>query len=97
MQISQSTHRQTFIYNLTEDIRQRATDESLSFHTATAHVLLQWLGYEFDDLNFIDDGERGIDAWLTRESGIDVFRINNHELGVKGDLDLRAYPNNRIE
>ncbi len=57
MLVSKSTHRQTFINNLTEDIRQRANDESLSFHAATVHILLQWLGYEPEDVYFVDDGE----------------------------------------
>ena len=88
MQVSQSTHLRTFIYNLIEDIRQRASDESLSFHMAATHVLLQWLGYELDDLNFVDNGERGIDAWFATESDIDIFKIKTHELGVDADLDL---------
>jgi len=91
MQVSQSTHRQTFINNLTEDIRQRASDESLSFHAAAAHVLLQWLGYELDDVNFVNDGERGIDAWLATESGIDIFHINTHEMDAAGNLDLSTF------
>lgn len=91
MQVSQSTHRQTFIHNLTEDIRQRVSDESLSFHTAAVHVLLQWLGYELDDINFVDEGERGIDAWLARESGIDIFRVKTHELSLDGNLNLSVF------
>jgi len=91
MHVSQSTHRQSFINNLTEDIRQRASDESLSFHAATAHVLLQWLGFELEDVNFVDDGERGIDAWLATESGIDIYQIDTHELGAAGDLDLSTF------
>lgn len=91
MQVSKSTHRQTFIYNLTEGIRQRASDESLSFHAAAAHVLLQWLGYELEDVSFVDDGERGIDAWSATESGIDIFQIRIHELGASGDLDLSTF------
>lgn len=91
MQVSQSTHLRTFIYNLTEDIRQRASDESLSFHAAAAHVLLQWLGYELDDVSIVDDGERGIDAWSATESGIDIFQIKIHELDASGDLDLSTF------
>lgn len=91
MQVSQSTHRRTFINNLTEDIRQRASDESLSFQAATVHVLLQWLGYEPEDVYFVDDSERGIDAWLATESGIDIFQIKTHELRATGDLDLSTF------
>ncbi len=63
----------------------------MSFHAAAAHVLVQWLGYELDDVNFVDDGERGIDAWLATESGIDIFQIKTHELGVAGDLNLSTF------
>ena len=91
MLVSKSTHRQTFINNLTEDIRQRANDESLSFHAATVHILLQWLGYEPEDVYFVDDGERGIDAWLATDAGIDIFQIKTHELSAASDLDLSIF------
>src|SRR6266853_2366531 len=91
MQVSHSTHRRTFINNITKDILQRASDESLSFHAAAAHVLLQWLGYELDDVNFVNDSERGIDAWLATESGIDIFHINTHELDAASNLDLSTF------
>jgi hypothetical protein len=54
MQLSQSTHRQTFLDLLAEDIRRVATDESLSIPSAAVRVVLRWLGYELDDMTFID-------------------------------------------
>ena len=91
MQLSQSTHRQSFIDILTEEIRQRTNDESLPFHAAASRVLLQWLGYEVDDLNFIDVHDRGIDAWLATKSGIDIFQVKTHELSTAGILSLGTF------
>ncbi len=72
MQLSQSTHRQSLIDILAEDIRSEATNESLSVPTAATRVLLQWLGYEVDDMKFIDGRDRGVDAWLATDSGTHV-------------------------
>lgn len=91
MQLSQSTHRQTFIDGLAEAIRQKANDESLPHHAAATRVLLQWLGYELGDENFIDTRDRGIDAWLDTESGIDIFQIKTHEPDANGILNLSSF------
>src|SRR2546427_8279553 len=89
--LAQSTHRQTFIDNLAEAIRQKANDDSLAFHTAATRVLLQWLGYELDDGNFIDASDRGIDAWLDTESGIDIFQVKTHEVNAIGILNISPF------
>ncbi len=82
--LSQSTHRQSFVDKLTEDIREQASSESLTFHTSATRVLLQWLRYELDDVTFIDGSDRGIDAWLVTDSGIDIFQFKTHELSKEG-------------
>lgn len=43
VQLSQSTHRQSFITILAADIRQKAIDENLSFQIAATRVLVEWL------------------------------------------------------
>src|SRR5258708_34632777 len=91
MQLSQSTHRQSLIEILAEDIRKKRNDESLPFATAAARVLLQWLGYELDDVTFIDGQDRGIDAWLATESGLDIFQIKTHNLTEDDLLDLSTF------
>jgi len=89
--LSQSTHRQSFVDKLTEDIREQASSESLTFHTSATRVLLQWLRYELDDVTFIDGSDRGIDAWLVTDSGIDIFQFKTHELSKEGFLNLGAF------
>lgn len=91
MQLSQSTHRQSFIDILANDIRQKANDESLAFHTASTRVLLQWLGYNLEDVNFVDVQDRGIDAWQQTEAGIDIFQFKTHETTAIGVLDLSPF------
>jgi len=41
--LSQTTHRQSYVNKLTEDIRKNVSSENLPFHTAATRVLLQWL------------------------------------------------------
>lgn len=92
MQPSKSTHRQSLIDMIVNDIRQRINDENLSFHVAAARVLLQWLGYDLEDVHFIDDTDISIDAWLDTEAGIDIFRFNVHnEPDATGVLDLSSF------
>ena len=91
MQVSQTTHRQALVDILSEDIRQEATEQSLTFSTAAARVLLEWLGYELDQLTFIDGRDRGIDAWLATDSGFDIFQVKTHQLMSDGFLDLRVF------
>ncbi len=91
MQLSQSTHRQTFLDLLAEDIRRVATDESLSVPSAAVRVVLRWLGYELDDMTVIDSRDRGVDAWLATGTGFDLFQVKTHENNADGLLDLRAF------
>jgi hypothetical protein len=88
MQISKSTHRELFIDILAEDIRQIASDETLPFSTAAVRVLLGWLGYDVDDITFIDGSDRGIDAWLTVDAGIEIFQVKTHDQTSDGLLQL---------
>jgi hypothetical protein len=89
--ISESTHRQSLIDILTEDIRQTATDLNLTAATASARVLTRWLGYESEDVTFIDQHDRGIDAWVATGSGLDIFQVKTHELGTEDRADLSAF------
>lgn len=91
MNISESTHRQNVIDTLTETIRQRATDEGLSFAAASSRVLLEWLGYDGTEISFLDSRDRGVDAWFATESGIDIFQIKTHELNRDDVLDLSPF------
>jgi hypothetical protein len=91
MQLSQSTHRQSFINMLSNEIRQKSTDDSLSYHTAATRVLLQWLGYDIDDVHFIDASDRGIDAWVDTDTGIEIFQFKTHEPNAIGIPDLGAF------
>ncbi len=89
--LSQSTHRQSFIDKLNQDIRELANSESLAFHTAATRILLQWLRYELDEVTFIDANDRGIDAWLVTDSGIDIFQFKTHEWSKEGFLNLGVF------
>jgi hypothetical protein len=91
MGFAQSSHRQTFIDILADDIRTASSDQSFPFHTAATRVILQWLGYELDDVMFIDSQDRGVDAWLVTESGIDIFQIKTHDLDPNGLLNLSPF------
>ncbi len=91
MQPSKSTHRQSLIGMVAHDIRQRVQEESLPFHVAATRVLIQWLGYDLDDINFIDDPEINIDAWLNVETGLDIFIFKVRDLNAIGTLNLDLF------
>ncbi|KAB8140800.1 hypothetical protein F8S13_22645 [Chloroflexia bacterium SDU3-3] len=95
MNLSQSSHRQTFIDLLAEDIRKTAANESYTFPAAAARVLLKWLGYE-NDMTFIDTKDRGIDAWSATNDGFDLFQVKTHEQDSDGLLDLSAFDGSGI-
>jgi len=89
--LSQTTHRQSYIDKLTEDIREYMSRESQMFHLAATRVLLQWLRYDLDDVTFIDGSDRGIDAWLVTDSAIDIFQFKTHELSKEAFLNLGSF------
>ena len=89
--LSQTTHRQSYINKLTEDIRKNVSTESPPFHTAATRVLLQWLKYDLDDVTFIDGSDRGIDAWLVTDLAIDIFQFKTHDLSKEGFLNIGSF------
>jgi AIPR protein len=89
--LSQTTHRQSYIDKLTEDIREYMSRESQTFHIAATRVLLQWLRYDLDDVTFIDGSDRGIDAWQVTDSAIDIFQFKTHELRKEAFLNLGSF------
>lgn len=91
MQLSQSTHRQTFIDILAEEIRRKAAAESMSMPVAASRVVLSWLDYDLDDLTLIDSQDRGIDAWLATGEGFEIFQIKTHESDASNNLDLSPF------
>src|SRR5436309_7967944 len=91
MLLSQTTHRQTLIDILNEEIRQKASVENIPLHTAATRVLIEWLGYDKDDVEFIDVHDRGIDAWLATDSGFDIFQIKTHEPDPNDLLNLSLF------
>lgn len=88
MSISQSTHKQALIDILTDEIRESASVEGLTIANAATRVLIKWLGYESDEMFFLDGDDRGIDAWLATESGFDIFQIKTHDLTDNDLIDL---------
>jgi len=93
---SQSSHRQAFIDILANDIKNWSNDEAIPFYTAATRVLLKWLGYELDDITFIDGRDRGIDAWSATETSIDIFQIKTHDFTNEDLLDLHNFDGNGI-
>src|SRR5262245_54567802 len=91
MYISKSLHGQTFITILGEKIREKEIEESLSFGNAAVRILIQWLGYDPDDVIFIDGSDRGIDAWVANDTSIEIFQVKTHEPVIEGILELGKF------
>lgn len=73
-----------------------ANESSLTFANAAVRVVLQYLGYELDDDQFIDGSDRGIDAWLATDSGIDIFQVKTHAIGDNDSFDLSSFAGDGI-
>ena len=96
MRPSVSHHRQNYISVLTENIFQVVDNESLPFYSAAPRVALEWLGYDLDDVTFVDSQDRGIDAWLSTEVGIEIFQFKTHQPTETGSLELAKFDNRGI-
>ena len=94
---SQTSHRSSFVNMLTEDIRVSMLADGQAFHVAATRVLLRWLGYDSDDLKFLDSQDRGIDAWMLTEAGIDLFQIKTHVPDENGFLTTHAFDNEGVQ
>ncbi len=99
---SDSIHRENLIDILTEEIIENAEDNHYPFYTASTRVLLSWLGYEIDQVHFIDSRDNGIDAWYIADNnkasdiGIDIFQVKTHQLTSEGRLCLDPFSNEAV-
>lgn len=91
MQNSQLNYRQPFLEKLISDIGKTSNEESLSFGNASVRVVLDWLGYEIENISFIDQKDRGIDAWIKTDKGFDFFQVKVNEPRADSSLDLSNF------
>ena len=80
--------RQTLLTALVNDINQVAVNNDLPFPQAAQYIIAQRLGYDLDDVEFVDgSGDRGIDFWYASSGGIYVYQVKTHELNESGHID----------
>jgi hypothetical protein len=91
MQVSQSTHRQSFIAILADEIRDRASANSVPFHRSAVDVLLEWLGYNSSEVHVTEGSDRGIDAWVSADSGLEIFQFKTHQPTPEGIINLSPF------
>lgn len=97
MRPSESIHRQTYLALLNDEIRAQSYSESIPFHRAATAVLLDWLGYDLDDVTFINTDDKGIDAWFTAESSIDIFQFKTHSNNHDEVMQLVEFDNEGVK
>ena len=86
--MSTSFARQTLLTALVNDINQVAVNKDLPFPQAAQYIIAQRLGYDLDDVEFVDgSGDRGIDFWYASSGGIYVYQVKTHELNESGHID----------
>jgi len=86
MSVSQSPFRSTYLERLIDEIRNASLNDGLnSIATSATRVLMEWLGYDIEEVSFIDGIDRGVDAWIATDSGIELFQFKTHEF-LDGDL-----------
>lgn len=95
MNISESSHRQNFFNTLRDHIYVKSNEESLPLYTAATRVVLEWLGYNTDELVFIDGHDRGIDAWTVGESSVDIFQVKTHQID-DNELNLKPFDSSGV-
>lgn len=86
---------QTKLDALVNEIKQVMDDEDLRFPYAAQRVIAQRLGYDVDEVKFVDGpGDRGIDFWYASADEIDIYQVKTHELSQTGDINVRTSFNN---
>lgn len=86
---------QTKLDALVNEIKQVMDDEDLQFPDASQRVIAQRLGYDIDDVEFVDAaGDKGIDFWYASADKIDIYQVKTHELSQTGDINVRTPFNN---
>ncbi len=73
------THKQNFLDILRDDIINFAEENSLTLPNSAVRILLEWLGYDISELNFLDSKDSGIDAWNLTENGLDIYQVKTHD------------------
>ena len=90
------THRQNYIDILRDEIIDKAEEEDLSYPNSSVRVLLEWLGYDITNLNFVDNKDSGIDVWCISEKGIDIFQVKTHEFTPQGFINTDLFDNSGV-
>lgn len=90
------THRQNYIDILRNDIIYKAEELKLSYANSATRVIIEWLGYQIDNMNFIDNKDSGIDAWCITERGLDIFQIKTHDFTPEGYINLDKFDNEGV-
>jgi len=90
------TQKKNYLKLLKEEIDDSAENESCSFANASVRVLLDWIGYDIEDVHFLDNKDSGIDAYYLTETGIDIYQVKTHDLKESGELNLDGFNNSGI-
>ena len=81
--------RTTLLAALANDIKDVSMSEGLPSHQASQQVIAQRLGYDLDEIEFVDgSGDRGIDFWYTSGGGVYLYQVKTHDLAQDGDINV---------
>jgi hypothetical protein len=95
--MSFSSHRHNLLQRLSSEIRGLAEERGISAFNAAARVAAEWLGYDLEEDNFIDQKDRGMDFWFQSETGFDIFQTKSHELLPNGDIETSAFDDEGVK
>jgi hypothetical protein len=87
----------TLIDKLANDIREEnAKHDFDNLPFAAERVIASRLGYDAEDINFVDGaGDRGIDFWYASEGGLYFYQVKTHELNEDGSINYTKKFNNQ--
>jgi hypothetical protein len=81
----------TYLDSLENQIRDEADKLSLPVSFAAARVIANILGYDNEDVNFVDGkGDRGIDFWYSSEGGLYAYQVKTHDFTEDGHIDYQS-------
>lgn len=88
--------RTNYLTILREEIVELSDSENLSIPNAAVRKLLEWIGYNLEDVEILDNKDSGIDAYSVTDRGIDIYQVKTHELTQEGELDTSTFDNSGV-
>ncbi|WP_298504958.1 AIPR family protein [uncultured Maribacter sp.] len=93
---NQNPQRNNYLNILKDEIVVLSDSESLSIPNSAVRILLEWIGYNLEDVEILDNKDSGIDAYSISDRGIDIYQVKTHELTIDGEINTSTFDNSGV-